>query len=187
MTTEFAQNHGAVSPGLEVRIRAFESKDVDGLYFLDQRCYAPPFRIQYHQLVSTLLEEHTVALVMEAGGWKHKGLLGALIVRGEPAEQRVVLVSLMVEAGFRRRKLGSHLLSRARGLAQVMGLNRVVIALEAGNAGGRGFLLQQGFAATAEHAPFFAEAAQGVLWELAMRTTEPSEVSPAVPPVEPTS
>ncbi len=151
---------------MEVLIREFRREDVDGLYFLDRRCYAPPYRLAYHQLVSTLLDRDVVALVAEAEGWTQAGVIGALILRGEHWQKRMSIVALMVEAPFRRQGLGRRLLAWAERLARAQGYGELVVPLEADNEGAAAFLAACGFEDTGQAEPWFTDTAAGTLWRL---------------------
>lgn len=137
---------------------------MDALYFLEQRCYAAPYRFRYDQLVSTLLDRDVAALVAQAEELAPSGMVGALIVRGEHWQGRVTIVSLMIDEPFRGQGLGRRLLDWAERLGRANRARELVVPLEAGNEVGAAFLAACGFADSGEHAPFFPEREAGSLW-----------------------
>ena len=137
---------------------------------LDYRCYAPPYRFGYQQLLRTLLQVEVTALVIE--GERQGDVIGGLIVRGERAANRAAVVSLMVDPDYRRHGLGTRLLQWVVGYARGSAWEAVVVPLERENAGAAAFLGAQGFADTGDAQPHFPAPEVGTLWRLALDGTE---------------
>jgi len=151
---------------LEVFIRNFSPGDLDALFVLDFRCYPPPYRFGYQQLLLTLQDRNVSAMVIE--NEMGADLIGGLILRSEPSRRRVVVVSLMVEPEFRRLGLGGRLLERAVRLARAASWEAVVVPMEQSNAAGAAFLAAGGFQPELESAPFFTSIEEGRLWRLSL-------------------
>lgn len=150
---------------VEVQIREFRRQDVDALYFMDQRCYAPACRASFSHLLKTLLQPQAMALVAEAPALpRSPGLLGATVLRVESEAQRLFIVALMVEPGFRRAGLGTALLGHAAHLAAAQQQQALVVPVETENAEARAFLLARGFEDTGQAEPYFPDAQVGTLW-----------------------
>jgi ribosomal protein S18 acetylase RimI-like enzyme len=155
---------------VEVTIRPFRPQDLDGLFVLDYRCYAPEYRFGYQQLLLTLQQADVTALVIE--GERPGDVIGGMIVRGDPVARQAAVVSLMVEPDYRRLGLGKRLLDWARGYARSSGWQAVVVPLERSNAAGAAFLVAQGFADTGAAQPYYAAPEVGSLWRLPLDEAE---------------
>lgn len=149
---------------MEVLIRPFRPADLDGLFVLDYRCYAPAYRFGYQQLLLTLQQREVTALVIE--GERPGDIIGGLICRSEPQAGRVAVVSLMVEPDFRRLGLGSRLLAWCLGFARRSGWEAVVVPVERENAGAAAFLAANGGEDTGAAQPFFPAPETGTLWRI---------------------
>jgi ribosomal protein S18 acetylase RimI-like enzyme len=158
---------------VQVTIRPFRPEDLDGLFVLDYRCYAPEYRFGYQQLLLTLQQPDVSALVIE--GERKGDVVGGLIVRGERQAQRAAIVSLMVEPDFRRLGLAKRLVQWAVGYARKSGWEAVVVPVEHGNEGAAAFLGAQGFQDTGAGQPWFAAPEVGTLWRLALAGTEETQ------------
>jgi len=155
---------------VQVTIRPFRPEDLDGLFVLDYRCYAPAYRFGYQQLLLTMQQTDVTALVIE--GERKGDIVGGLIVRGNGTARQAAVVSLMVEPDFRRMGLGKRLLDWVVGFARRSGWEAVVVPLECDNAGGAAFLGAQGFTDTGTAQPYFASPEAGTLWRLPVEEAE---------------
>jgi ribosomal protein S18 acetylase RimI-like enzyme len=155
---------------VEVLIRPFRPEDLDGLFVLDYRCYTAPYRFGYSQLLSTLRQPRVSAVVIE--GERKGDIVGGLIVRGEPEAGQAAVVSLMVEADFRRYGLGSRLLRWATEHARTSGWAAVVVPLERENAEAAAFLAANGFEDTGTAQPYFTTPEVGTLWRVHLTEAE---------------
>ena len=151
---------------VEVTIRPFRPEDLDGLFVLDYRCYAPPYRFGYQQLLLTLQQVDLTALVVE--GERKGEIVGGLIVRAERAARQAAIVSLMIEPDHRRLGLGARLVQWVADYARKSGWQAVVVPLERGNEAATAFLAAQGFADTGTGGPWFAAPDVGTLWRLSL-------------------
>ncbi len=149
-------------------IREFRADDVDGVFFLEQQCYAPPAAMTYPQLRALLKDPAVATLVLVGESGAVPRMVGATIVRREPELQRLTMISLMIDPEYRRLGLGRLLLQRAQRAAAAAGLTAVAAPLEAENAPGAAFLRAQGFLPGADGAPFFSGPEDGTLWLLAV-------------------
>lgn len=156
----------AASPPVTERltIREFQADDIDGLFFLEQQCYPAPLAMSYPQLRALLKEPGIAALVIVGEDGGRPRMVGALTVKPEPAQSRLVVVSLMVDPEYRRAGLGRRLAERARRAARALGLAQVAVPLEAGNDAGAAFLSALGFVPVEDGAPFFTAPEAGRLW-----------------------
>ena len=160
---------------VEVLIRPFRPDDLDGLFVLDYRCYAPPFRFSYQQLLLTLQQVGVSALVIE--GERKGDVIGGLIMRGEPGARRAAIVSLMVDPAYRRAGLGARLLGRAADYARNSQWEAVVVPVERENADAAAFLSVQGFTDTGMGQPYFESPEHGSLWRLDLQAAAAAEES----------
>lgn len=168
---------------MEVSFREFRRGDIDALFYLDERCYPPDDRIVYHQLVSTLLAPEVAAVVAEATEWRDPGVVAALIVRSEPEQARLNVVSLMVEPALQRRGLGRRLLRLGQALGRAQGLTALAVPVAAGNEGAAAFLAACGLEDTGRPEPFFADEAGGSVWQCTLDGATPPQ--PEAPAEEP--
>jgi ribosomal protein S18 acetylase RimI-like enzyme len=161
------------APAIEdLVIREFQADDVDGLFFLEQRCYAAPLAMAYAQL-RALLKDPAIATLVTVGETEGAPrMVAALIVRQEPAQQRLIVVSLMVDPDYRRVGLGRRLAAWAQRAAAVAGLPGVAVPLEAENGGGAAFLKALGFAPAESGVPFFNGPEDGAVWHRAVSAGE---------------
>ncbi len=150
---------------MEVLIRPFRPDDLDGLFVLDYRCYAPPYRFGYQQLLLTLQQKEVTALVIE--GERKGDIVGGLIVRAEPPARRLAVVSLMIEPEHRRLGLGARLLDWAGDYARRSGWQVVGVPVERANTGAMGFLRAAGYEDTGAAQPYYASEDEGTLWQRA--------------------
>lgn len=172
---------------MELRIREFRKGDMDALYFLNQRCHPPERRPRYARILDTLLDRDVAALVAEEVTAELSRLIGGLIVQGDPWNQRLFIVSLLVDADYRRLGIARRLLGWAERLGEGFRCRTLLVPLEAGNADGAAFLAAQGFHESEEAEPFFSGPAQGRLWvrevEAAPEATDSAaETSAGEPP-----
>ncbi|MDH4121965.1 MAG: GNAT family N-acetyltransferase [Deltaproteobacteria bacterium] len=153
-------------PTLALSIRALEKEDLDRLYFLDQRAYAEPYRFQYHRLLATLGDRDvgTVVVAELDAQEKTTQLRGALMVKGDTWKRRLTVLTLMVDPPFRRKGLGRRLMDHALRVARGYNFVGLDAPMENENQAGKDFLKALGFAPTEGFAPYFADAAQGVVW-----------------------
>ncbi len=149
---------------VEVVIREFRTADIDGLFALDYRCYKPPYRFGYQQMLLTLQDKRVSSMVIE--NEEEQEIVGGLIVRSDPAGKQVAIVSLMVDREYRRHGLGRRLVAWGEKLARAGEWDALVAPLETGNAAGKAFLEACGFAISAISAPWFNSPAEGELWRL---------------------
>lgn len=149
---------------MEVLIRPFRPTDLDGLFVLDFRCYAPPYRIGYQQLLLTLQQRDVSALVIE--GERPGDVVGGLIVRGGATAREAAVISLMVDPDFRRCGLGSRLLRRAADYARASGWQAVVVPVERDNTAAADFLRANGAVDSERAQPYFPSTEAGTLWRL---------------------
>ncbi|MBI4081147.1 MAG: GNAT family N-acetyltransferase [Candidatus Lambdaproteobacteria bacterium] len=149
---------------MELRIRPFRATDFDRLYFLEQRCHAPAFRMAYQHLLATLLDEHAAALVAEVEQPEGPPLAAALVVRAAQGAATLEIVTLMVDEAFRRLGIARRMMEWALRLAEAQGRHEVSVALEAGNGAGAAFLRATGFAPSDRPNACFPDPAQGALW-----------------------
>lgn len=149
---------------MEALIRPFRPDDLDGLFVLDYRCYAPPYRFSYHQLLLTLQQPDVAAIVIE--GERPGDVIGGLIVRGNPVAREVAVISLMVAPEHRRLGLGSRLLGWAGDHARNSAWEAVTVPVECENEAARAFLAANGFADTGAGQPYYATPEVGTLWRL---------------------
>ena len=160
---------------MEVLFREFRRQDIDAFYFLEQRCYPEPYRLRFHQLLRTLLDKDVVALVGELAPETPGGasrLAGGMVLRLEPGEKRVVVVSLMVDETLRRKGLGRRLLHKAIAVARHAGQGELVVPVEQGNPAAGQFLTACGFGLREDAAPFFTSPGEGAVWRMEFETSE---------------
>ena len=152
---------------MDALIRPFRPDDLDGLFVLDYRCYAAPYRFAYPQLLGTLQQPEVAAVVIEGGhpaGEKRGDVIGGLIVRGNPLARELTVVSLMVAPEHRRLGLGRRLLERASAHARSSLWTAVTVPLEQANLDARAFLTAHNFVDTGVGQPYYASPDVGTLW-----------------------
>jgi len=158
-------------------IREFQADDIDGLFFLEQRCYEAPFSMTYPQLRS-LLKDPTVATLVVVGevtdgeGAGVPRMVAALIVKPEAEQGRLMILSLNVDPDYRRLGLGRRLAARARIAAENLKLPAAAMPVEAENTGGTAFLQAMGYAPAEVSQPYFVGPEDGQLWCLAIGPQE---------------
>jgi ribosomal protein S18 acetylase RimI-like enzyme len=187
---------------MEVLIRPFRPDDWDGIFLLDQACFVPPYRLEYPRL-RALVEDPTVAvLVIEAREEPQPGgsgieakrveepaaaepeakdehaVVGGLLLKHDREAERLVVISVMVDPGFRRVGLGRRLMGWAEKIARSRQLPRLLAPLETENAEGAAFLASLGFTCEPGAPPFFADPAGGHLWSRPVADPQ-AEAAPA--------
>ncbi len=161
---------------VEVVIREFRTADIDGLFALDYRCYKPPYRFGYQQMLLTLQDKHVSSMVIE--NEEEQEIVGGLIVRSDPASKQVAVVSLMVDRDYRRHGLGRRLVAWGEKLARAGEWGALVAPMETGNEAGKAFLEACGFEISAISAPWFNSSSEGKLWRLHLsEITAPDEIA----------
>lgn len=197
---------------MEVLIRPFRPDDWDGVFLLDQACFAPPYRLEYPRL-RALVEDPTVAvLVIEAReepgpgrdgteGERAAGpaaaepeaedpyaVVGGLLLKHDQEAERLVVISVMVDPGFRRVGLGRRLIGWAEKIARSRKLPQLLAPLEIENVDGAAFLAALGFTREPGAPPFFADPAGGHLWSRSLADPPAGEAPTAdiAAPVAPT-
>lgn len=159
---------------VEVLIRPFRPIDLDGLFVLDYRCYAAPYRFGYQQLLLTLQQSDVTTLVIQ--GEQEGDVVGGLIVRGNAGLRQLAIVSLMIAPEFRRMGLGSRLLDWAVEYARRSRWLAVTVPVETRNEGAMAFLGAKGFEDSGVGQPYFPAPEIGTLWRMA--TGAPAESAP---------
>ena len=107
-------------------------------------------------------------------GEEESALVGSLLLRHEKGTDRLVLISVMVDPGFRRVGLGRRLVGWAEKIARSRSLRELLAPLEAENAAGSAFLAAQGFVPEPGSPPFFEDAAGGNLWRRPVTAAPPA-------------
>jgi len=167
---------------MEVLIRPFRPDDWDGVFLLDQACFVPPYRLEYPRL-RALVEDPTVAVLViearedpppegDAAAERPVGeaepdpyaVVGGLLLKHDQQAARLVVISVMIDSGFRRVGLGRKLIAWAERIARSRTLRELLAPLEAENSAGAAFLAALGFACEPGAPPFFADPAGGHLW-----------------------
>ena len=154
---------------MEALIRPFRPDDLDGLFVLDYRCYARPYRFGYQQLLLTLQQPETSALVIEAAGEEDGSrgdVIGGLIVRGRPLEREAAVISLMVAPEQRRLGLGTRMLQWALDFARNSQWTVLTVPVEQNNAAALAFLGANGLTDSGVAEPYYASPEVGTLWRL---------------------
>ena len=164
---------------MELRIREFQKKDMDAVYFLDQGCYPVEQRSSFNVLLETLLDRDCAALVAEEIGEGYARIIAALIVQGDPWHAKLYIVSLMVDEEFRKLGIARRLLGWAERLASSFKCDTLLVRLPEDYAPGEAFLSANGFTVSGEEGTEKSVekggGRPGVLW---MReVSEVSEVS----------
>lgn len=162
--TEGPQEEAETGP-LEVIFRPFTKSDADSLYFLEQACYPPPYRMSYSQMVTTLLDRDTACLVATVLDKGKERVVAALIVKGEHWHSALVVLTLIVRPDLRRKALGSRMLAWAETMAQNHNITRLLVPLEANRSEGEAFLKSRQLEPATKENPFFKDPALGQLWE----------------------
>ena len=169
---------------MEVLIRPFRPPDWDGLFFLDQACFVPPYRLEYPRLRGLVQDPTVIVLVAEAQEGDESGLVGGMLVKLEKEAGRLVLIAIMIDPGFRRVGLGRRLMGWAHRIARANTLDLLLAPLEAENEGGAAFLASLGFVSEPGTPPFFDDPAGGNVWSRAAVELEPpSRPIPSAQPV----
>ncbi len=104
-------------------------------------------------------------------------IVGGLLLKWDIEGARVVILSVMVEPGFRRVGLGRRLIGWAERIAQARRLPELLAPLEAENPAGAAFLGAMGFSREPGAPPFFADPAGGDLWRRGVTVLQ--EAAPA--------
>ncbi len=149
---------------MELIIRPFRAADLDPLYFLEQRCHSAAFRLAYRHLRDTLLDPEVSALVAETDQRDAPPIVAALVLKGAPAAECLHVITLMVDADFRRLGIAGRLLDWALRLAETHGSAALAVPLEQTNAAGAAFLTARGFGPTEEACAYFTDPQEGQLW-----------------------
>ncbi len=154
---------------MEVLIRPFRPDDWDGIFFLDRACFEAPYRLEYPRLRALVEDPGVVVLVIEAhapgeDGEEETALVGSLLLKHEAGAERLVLISVMIDPGFRGVGLGRRLVGWAEKIARSRSLRELLAPLEAENAAGSAFLTALGFVRESGAPPFFEDTAGGNLW-----------------------
>ena len=160
---------------MEVLFRAFQRQDMDALFFLEQRCYPEPYRFRFGQLLNTLLDKNVVSLVAEVVEDPppgHTGLAAGLIVRLEPEQKRLVVLTLMVTEALRRQGLGRRLLEKSIALGRKSGHEALVVPVEKGNEEASLFLMACGLESHNELTPFFTRPEEGAVWRMGLENVD---------------
>jgi GNAT superfamily N-acetyltransferase len=130
---------------VELDIRHFMPGDIDALHFLLGDALPTAARPRFADLVSLLLAEDVAAMVAAVADVATVQLAGALVLRGDAAQSRVVVHLVAVHPDYRRLGLGRRLMTRALAVARGNGWSSVICP--AGNApAAAAFFLAMGFA-----------------------------------------
>ncbi|MDH4247726.1 MAG: GNAT family N-acetyltransferase [Deltaproteobacteria bacterium] len=158
---------------MEVLLREFRRQDLDALFFLEQRCYPEPYRFRFDQLLSILLDKNVITVVAESP----KGLpaspsmlAGGMILRVEPFQQRLVLITLMVSEALRRQGLGRRLLETALTLGRQGRHSELLVPVEKENPNAGAFLAACGLQKSPALEPFFTRPEEGAVWRMEFET-----------------
>lgn len=119
----------------------------------------------------------------------HAAVVGGLFLKHDTQAARMVILSIMVDPGFRRVGLARRLVGWAERVARGRHLTELVAPLEAENGDGAAFLEAMGFIRDPGVPPFFADPAGGDVWRKAVAGETPPGAEagpqlPAEPPAE---
>jgi ribosomal protein S18 acetylase RimI-like enzyme len=145
-------------------IRDFQADDIDGLLFLEHRCYAGPLAMTYPQLRALLKDPAIATLVVVGEVEGAPRMVAALLVKPEVEQARLMIVALNVDPDYRRLGLGRRLAERARRVAEVLKVPAIAMPVEAENVDGAAFLKAMGYVPAEQSAPFFVAPEDGHLW-----------------------
>ena len=145
-------------------LREFQADDIDGLLFLEHRCYDGARAMTYPQLRALLKDPAVATLVVVGETDGVPRMVAALLVKPEAEQGRLMIISLNVEPDYRRVGLGRTLVERARRVAAARKLGSVAMPVEAENVDGAAFLKAMGFAPAEQSAPFFVAPEDGHVW-----------------------
>lgn len=130
---------------MELLFRPFDPEDMDALFFLHQRCHGDAEPVPYGQLVSTLLQPETSAVVAgEADADRGTRLVAAMVLRPDTPAGRLRVLALMVDPPLRRRGIARKLLAWAERLGRGR-FAELAVGLEADLPAARAFLEAGGF------------------------------------------
>jgi ribosomal protein S18 acetylase RimI-like enzyme len=120
----------------DVQIRAGTAADVAAMYALDQRCFDVTFQFDLRSMREYACARNAIVRVAEAPGETGR-LAGFVILEVRPrrGELSAYVVTLDVEAGFRRQGLARRMLAEAEEAAGAAGAGWVWLHVFAGNAG----------------------------------------------------
>ncbi|HEX7926992.1 MAG TPA: GNAT family N-acetyltransferase [bacterium] len=153
-------------------IREFQADDIDGLFFLEQRCYGGELAMKYPQLRALLKDPAVATLVVVGEAEGQPRMAAALLVKPEAEQGRLMVVSLNVDPDYRRVGLGRELIGRAQRVAAAQKLPALAMPVEAENVDGAAFLKAMGFTPAEQGAPFFVAPEDGHVWCLNVPPTE---------------
>jgi ribosomal protein S18 acetylase RimI-like enzyme len=159
---------------MEVVIRPFRPGDWDGVFLLDRSCFEPPYRLEVPRLRALLQDPSIAVMVIEARDGDETGIVGTLILKHDGQSGRLVLIGIMVDAGFRRVGLGRRLAGWAERIARAHSVEELLAPLEAENEAGAAFLTAVGFMREPGAPPFFDDPAGGHLWRRTLPAAEPA-------------
>jgi ribosomal protein S18 acetylase RimI-like enzyme len=159
---------------MEVVIRPFRPGDWDGVFLLDRSCFEPPYRLEVPRLRALLQDPSIAVMVIEARDGDETGIVGTLILKHDGQSGRLVLIGIMVDAGFRRVGLGRRLAGWAERIARAHSVGELLAPLEAENEAGAAFLTAVGFMREPGAPPFFDDPAGGHLWRRTLPAAEPA-------------
>ena len=154
---------------MELLFRPFKPEDMDGLYFLDQRCHDEPRRTPYGKFLDTLLEKDVAAVVTleagaDAGEEAGLGMIAALIVRSNPWKSRLEVLYLAVHPELRRAGIARRLVGWAEKFGRGAGFRELAIAEECDSAETAAVMAALGFDRAEEVAPAFRTGRDAGLW-----------------------
>ena len=149
---------------MEILIRPFEKRDMDPLYFLDQRGSTPQERVPYARLLNSVLEANALVLVaVPEGRERALPVVGALVAHHEETERRLMVRWLLVDPVCRRAGLGRHLLAHAEQVARFLKTGSMALAMAPGE-DELAFLEALGFADSGETRPRLLDGDPRPLW-----------------------
>lgn len=154
----------------QLTLREFQADDIDGLFFLEQRCYEGALAMSYQQLRALLKDPGVATLVLVGKVEDAPRMVAALTVKPEAEQGRLMIVSLNVDPDYRRLGLARQLAERARRAAAQLKLAAVAMPVEAENAPGAAFLKAVGFEPAEDAKPYFTGPEDGTLWRLAVES-----------------
>ena len=149
-------------------LRAGTPADIDLLYELDVRCFAPPFRFSRRTMAQLVRSARYLTLIAELSG----KLAGFLIGQFTKQDAAVYLATLDVDPGMRRAGVASQLMEELERLARERGAERVMLHVAVRNEAASAFYRSRGYVQTGCERDYYAPGEDA--WELVKRVTEPA-------------
>jgi ribosomal-protein-alanine N-acetyltransferase len=140
------------------------AKDIPAMHRLDELCFDPPFRFDFHTMRRFATQPGAMVVLAESG-WQLCGFAIVSIWRKRREPARGYVTTLDVDPAHRRQGLARLIMQECERRAAAAGAASMLLHVFAGNEAAIRFYQSQGYVRLSEAKAFYGPGRDGLLYE----------------------